>query len=50
VIHDVLLAAQPTKEFVRSDDIAEFCRFLCGEAANQINGAALSIDGGWTIT
>jgi 3-hydroxybutyrate dehydrogenase len=50
VINDVLLAAQPTKEFVRTDDVAEFCLFLCGDAANQINGAALSIDGGWTIT
>jgi 3-hydroxybutyrate dehydrogenase len=50
VINDVLLAAQPTKEFVHSDDVAEFCLFLTADAANQINGAALSIDGGWTIT
>jgi 3-hydroxybutyrate dehydrogenase len=49
VINDVLLAAQPTKEFVKPEDIAAFCQFLISEAANQINGAALSIDGGWTV-
>jgi len=48
VIKDVLLAAQPTKEFVRADDVAGFCLFLTTQAADQINGAALSIDGGWT--
>lgn len=50
VINDVLLAAQPTKEFVRVDDIANFCLFLTTDSANQINGASLSIDGGWTVT
>ena len=49
VINDVLLAAQPTKEFVRASDVAGFCLFLTSEAADQINGAALSIDGGWTV-
>lgn len=43
----VILAAQPTREFVRISDIAQLAVFLTGEAANQINGAALSIDGGW---
>ncbi|MES1198413.1 MAG: 3-hydroxybutyrate dehydrogenase [Pseudomonadota bacterium] len=47
VINDVLLAAQPTKEFVKVEDIAGFALFLISDAANQINGAALSIDGGW---
>ncbi len=47
VISDVILAAQPTKEFVKVEDIAAFAVFLTSEAANQINGAALSIDGGW---
>ncbi|HVY83892.1 MAG TPA: 3-hydroxybutyrate dehydrogenase [Caulobacterales bacterium] len=48
VINDVLLAAQPTKEFVKVEDIAGLALFLISDAANQINGAALSIDGGWT--
>ena len=47
VIGDVILAAQPTKEFVKVEDIAALAVFLTSEAANQINGAALSIDGGW---
>jgi 3-hydroxybutyrate dehydrogenase len=47
VINNVILAAQPTKEFVKVTDIAQLAVFLTSEAANQINGAALSIDGGW---
>ena len=47
VISNVLLAAQPTKEFVKVSDVAQMAVFLTSEAANQINGAALSIDGGW---
>jgi 3-hydroxybutyrate dehydrogenase len=47
VVKDVLLAAQPTKEFVKVEDVAGLAVFLISEPANQINGAALSIDGGW---
>lgn len=48
VINDVLLAAQPTKQFVRVEDVAALAVFLTTPAADQINGAALSVDGGWT--
>lgn len=48
VINDVLLAAQPTKEFVKVEDIAGLALFLISHAANQFNGAALNLDGGWT--
>ena len=48
VIHDVLLEAQPTKEFVTSDQVAALALYLCGPDAAQITGANLSIDGGWT--
>jgi 3-hydroxybutyrate dehydrogenase len=48
VINDVILDAQPTKEFVHAEDIAGYALFLISDAANQINGAPLSIDGGWT--
>ena len=48
VIKDVLLAAQPTKEFVTSEQVAALALFLCGDDAAQITGANLSIDGGWT--
>ena len=48
VINDVLLAAQPTKQFVKPEDVAGLALFLTTPAADQINGAALSVDGGWT--
>ena len=48
VINDVLLAAQPTKEFVTVDQVAALALFLCSDEASQITGANLSIDGGWT--
>ena len=48
VINDVLLDAQPTKEFVTSEQVAALALFLCGDDAAQITGTNLSIDGGWT--
>ena len=48
VKRDVLLAAQPTKEFVTVDQVASLALYLCSDAASQITGANLSIDGGWT--
>lgn len=48
VIDDVLLAAQPTKAFVQPDEVAAMAVFLCSDAAKQITGANISMDGGWT--
>jgi 3-hydroxybutyrate dehydrogenase len=48
VINDVLLAAQPTKQFVTIDQVASLALYLCSDAASQITGTNLSIDGGWT--
>ena len=48
VINDVLLQRQPTKQFVQPADIGEMAVFLCRDAAAQITGANISMDGGWT--
>lgn len=48
VINDVLLAALPGKQFVMPEQVASFALYLCSDAASQITGANLSIDGGWT--
>jgi 3-hydroxybutyrate dehydrogenase len=48
VIHDVLLAAQPTKKFVQIDEVAALSLFLAGPGAASITGAVMPVDGGWT--
>ena len=48
VINEVLLKAQPTKQFVTVEQVASLAVYLCSDAAAQITGSNLSIDGGWT--
>jgi 3-hydroxybutyrate dehydrogenase len=48
VKRDVILAAQPTKEFVTSEEVAALAVWLTGDAARSITGALLPMDGGWT--
>jgi 3-hydroxybutyrate dehydrogenase len=48
VMNDVLLAGQPTKQFVTVEQVAALALFLCRDQAASITGANLSMDGGWT--
>jgi 3-hydroxybutyrate dehydrogenase len=48
VIRDVLLHAQPTRQFVTTEQVGALSVFLCTDAAASITGAALPLDGGWT--
>lgn len=48
VMNDVLLAGQPTKEFVTVEQVAALAVFLCRDEAASITGANYSMDGGWT--
>jgi 3-hydroxybutyrate dehydrogenase len=48
VVRDVMLANQPTKQFTAVEDIGAMAVYLCGDAARNITGAMLSLDGGWT--
>jgi 3-hydroxybutyrate dehydrogenase len=48
VMSDVILAAQPTKRFVEFDQLAGMLLYLVSDLGASANGAALSVDGGWT--
>src|SRR6516165_735674 len=48
VVRDVLLHAQPTREFVTTEQIGALSVFLCSGAAASMTGTALPIEGGWT--
>ena len=48
VMNDVLLAAQPTKQFVTPEQVAALALFLCRDEAASMTGSNISMDGGWT--
>lgn len=45
---EIILAPQPTKQFVTVEQVAATALFLAGEGAAQVNGTSISVDGGWT--
>jgi 3-hydroxybutyrate dehydrogenase len=48
VIREVMLSRQPTREFATVEQIGSTVVFLCSDAAAQITGTTISVDGGWT--
>lgn len=48
VIEKVLLERQPSKEFATTEQMGGTVVFLCSDAAAQITGTTISVDGGWT--
>ena len=48
VKNDVMLAAQPTKQFVTIEQLGELAVFLCSSAAASTTGSIIPVDGGWT--
>jgi 3-hydroxybutyrate dehydrogenase len=50
VMEDVILAAQPTKTFVKYENLAGMLLYLVSDMGSAATGAALSVDGAWTAT
>ncbi|WP_428155255.1 3-hydroxybutyrate dehydrogenase [Brevundimonas sp.] len=48
VLTDIILAAQPTKRFVTTDELTGIFLYLVSDLGASANGASFSIDGGWT--
>lgn len=45
---DLLGEKQPSQEFVTPEQLGEVTTFLCSPGADQVRGAAWTVDGGWT--
>lgn len=45
---EVILKAQPTREFVKAEEIGALALYLASDEARQVTGTHISIDGGWT--
>ncbi|MDG2191006.1 MAG: SDR family oxidoreductase, partial [Paracoccaceae bacterium] len=48
VIKKVMLERQPSQQFASVEQLGSTCVFFCSDAADQITGTTLSVDGGWT--
>jgi 3-hydroxybutyrate dehydrogenase len=49
-MRDVILAAQPTKQFVSFEQLGGMLLYLVSDLGASANGAAMVVDGGWTAT
>ena len=49
-VADFLAEKQPTRRFVAPEKVAAMAAFLCGPDADDITGAAIPLDGGWSAS
>lgn len=48
VVREIMLSRQPTRQFVTPEEIGAMVTYLCSDAARQVTGTSMLIDGGWT--
>ncbi|KJZ20171.1 3-hydroxybutyrate dehydrogenase [Loktanella sp. S4079] len=48
VIKNVMLERQPSKTFATTEQLGGTALYLCSDAAAQVTGTTISVDGGWT--
>ena len=48
VIREVMLERQPSKDFATVEQLGGTALYLCSDAATQVTGTTISVDGGWT--
>ena len=48
VIASVMLSRQPSRQFATVEQIGGTTLYLCSDAAAQVTGTTISVDGGWT--
>lgn len=48
VIEKIMLKPMPKKKFIGIEEVAATTEFLCSDAARNITGQSIAIDGGWT--
>jgi len=48
VVKKVMLERQPSRDFATVEQLGGTTVFLCSDAAAQITGTTISVDGGWT--
>jgi 3-hydroxybutyrate dehydrogenase len=49
VVDEILKEKHPNRKFVSVEQVASLVYYLCTEEAGAITGAALPVDGGWTV-
>jgi 3-hydroxybutyrate dehydrogenase len=48
VVDQVMLTESAIKRLIEPDEVADLVAWLAGQGAGYVNGASMSIDGGWT--